>query len=203
MGKKLNKYSIRERQIIAQEAARIIVGHGIHNYSHAKQKAAHRLNMSSSGSLPSNEEIEVAIAEQLQIFNAEDHINLLEKMRTTALVLMQAIEDFSPRLVGSVLKGTSDKNSKINIHAFIDSPELLAIKIHDMSIKFKSYDRKLRTFKKITAIYPGFEFSFNDERFQVTVFPYDGIRQAPISPIDGKPMQRADIKALRKLLKIE
>ena len=77
MGKKLNKYSIRERLIIAQEAARIIVGHGIHSYSHAKQKAAHRLNMSSSGSLPSNEEIELAIAEQLQIFDAKDHMKLL------------------------------------------------------------------------------------------------------------------------------
>ena len=32
------------------------------------------------------------------------------------------------------------------------------------------------------------------------VFPVDGIRQAPISPVDGKPMQRADEKAVRELL---
>jgi hypothetical protein len=36
---------------------------------------------------------------------------------------------------------------------------------------------------------------------QATIFPVDGIRQAPISPIDGKPMKRADEKAVRELLR--
>jgi hypothetical protein len=32
------------------------------------------------------------------------------------------------------------------------------------------------------------------------VFPVDGIRQAPMSPIDGKPMRRADKDAVQELL---
>ena len=34
----------------------------------------------------------------------------------------------------------------------------------------------------------------------VTVFPLDGIRQAPVSPVDGKPMRRADADEVEVLL---
>jgi hypothetical protein len=33
------------------------------------------------------------------------------------------------------------------------------------------------------------------------MFPIHGMRQVPISPIDGKPMRRADFQAVLKLLK--
>ena len=33
-----------------------------------------------------------------------------------------------------------------------------------------------------------------------TVFPIDGIRQAPVSPVDGKPMRRIDAEELEVLL---
>jgi hypothetical protein len=32
------------------------------------------------------------------------------------------------------------------------------------------------------------------------VFPTDGIRQAPVSPVDGRPMRRADVLELEALL---
>jgi hypothetical protein len=32
------------------------------------------------------------------------------------------------------------------------------------------------------------------------VFPVDGVRQAPISPVNGKPMRRADFNTILKLL---
>ena len=49
-------------------------------------------------------------------------------------------------------------------------------------------------------IYPGFEFSHCNETVQATVFPVDGIRQAPMSPIDGKPMKRASSDVVQSLL---
>ena len=33
-----------------------------------------------------------------------------------------------------------------------------------------------------------------------SVFPIDGIRQSPASPVDGKPMRRADAAELEALL---
>jgi hypothetical protein len=49
-------------------------------------------------------------------------------------------------------------------------------------------------------MYPGFEFSHCNETIQATVFPVDGIRQAPMSPIDGKPMKRVDSESVQALL---
>ena len=41
---------------------------------------------------------------------------------------------------------------------------------------------------------------FSSSAIEATVFPVDGVRQAPISPIDGRPMRRADAQAVRELL---
>jgi hypothetical protein len=49
-------------------------------------------------------------------------------------------------------------------------------------------------------MYAGFEFDHQSEMIQATVFPVDGIRQAPMSPIDGKPMKRIDTDAVQELL---
>ena len=48
--------------------------------------------------------------------------------------------------------------------------------------------------------YAGFEFHHCHNAIQATVFPIDGIRQAPISPVDGKPMRRVDTNAVQLLL---
>jgi hypothetical protein len=201
MGRKQTGESARERQIVAQEAARIIVDQGIRDYRVAKQKAAERLGMDKRGSLPGNAEIEAAVADHLQIFNGDSHDNLLRLMRTAALSAMELLGNFSPRLVGPVLVGTADENSAVNLHVFADSPEMLAMEIGDMGIQFRSYERRLKTRRGQVEVFAGFEFNHQNEVMQATVFPIDGIRQAPLSPIDAKPMKRADKNAVQELLK--
>jgi hypothetical protein len=39
-----------------------------------------------------------------------------------------------------------------------------------------------------------------DAEIEATVFPVDGVRQAPISPVDGKPMKRASVRTVEDLL---
>jgi hypothetical protein len=41
---------------------------------------------------------------------------------------------------------------------------------------------------------PSVRFEMGNETIEAFVFPRDGIRQAPVSPVDGKPMRRADLK---------
>jgi len=200
MGRNQSSDSVRARQIVAQEAARIIVNHGVRDYRVAKQKAAERLGMNGRGSLPGNAEVEAAIAEHLQIFGGEAHDNLLRLMRTAAISAMEMLADFSPRLVGPVLAGTADENSAVNLHAFADSPEMIAMEIGDRGIQFKAYERRLKTRRGQIEMYAGFEFSHCNETIQATVFPIDGIRQAPMSPIDGKPMKRVDLDGVQGLL---
>ena len=200
MPRKRNNETERARQVLAQEAARIIVYHAIRDYRVAKQKAPERLGAGARGSLPGNAEIEAAVADHLQIFGGESHGDLLRLMRTAALSAMSLLADFSPRLVGPVLVGTADENSAVNLHVVADSPEMVAMGIGDMGIGFKPYERRLKSRRGQTEMYPGFEFRHNNEIIQATVFPVDGIRQAPMSPIDGKPMKRVDSDGVQELL---
>lgn len=195
----------RGRQLLAQEAARIIVDQGLRDYRIAKIKAAERLGMNSRGALPGNTEIEQAIAEHLLLFGGESHAGFLQGLRSTALSVMQLLEDFTPRLVGPVLAGTADDNSAINLHVFADSSELVALFLGERGFVCRLYERRLKSRRGRNVqpdIIPGYEFQFEGEPVEATVFPVDGIRQAPLSPIDGKPMRRADKKGVRALLLI-
>ncbi len=193
----------RARQMLAQEAARIIVDQGIRDYRVAKTKAADRLGMGNRGSLPGNSEIEQAVNEHLLLFGGESHADYLRAMREAALSAMQMLEEFTPRLVGPVLSGNADENSAINLHVFAGSPEAVAMFLADRDISCRLYERRLKSRRGRNVspdTYAGFEFEHRGESIEATVFPIDGIRQAPISPIDGKPTKRADIKAVTALL---
>jgi predicted nucleotidyltransferase len=190
----------RARQVLAQEAARIIVEQGVEDFRLAKTKAAERLGMTNRGSLPGNSEIEAAVSEHLQIFGRESHFDLLQSLRQAALAAMEILSPFSPRLVGPVLHGTAAASSAINIHVFSDTPELIAIQLDESRLTYKPFERRLKSRRDRAETYAGFRFYQDDSSIEATVFPVDGMRQAPISPVDGKPMKRADKTAVLRLL---
>ncbi len=190
----------RARQVLAQEAARIIVDHGIRDYRVAKHKAAERLSVGTRGALPGNAEIEAAVAEHLQLFGGDDHEDRLRLMRVAALSAMELLSTFTPRLVGPVLAGTADENSAVNLHLFADSPESVAMELAQIGVNYKPYERRLKSRKDQFETFAGFEFHHGNNPIQATVFPVDGIRQAPMSPIDGKPMKRADLSHVQEML---
>ena len=200
MPKKRNNGSERQRKVVAQEAARIIVNHGVRDYRVAKQKAAERLGVAARGSLPGNAEIESAVAEHLALFGGEAHEDRLRLMRVAALSAMDLLSAFSPRLVGPVLAGTADENSVVNLHVFADNPEVVALELEQIGVGYRSYERRLKSRPNQVESYSGFEFNHGNNAIQATVFPVDGIRQAPMSPIDGKPMRRADSASVQALL---
>ena len=200
MPRRRNNGTERARQVIAQEAARIIVNHGVRDYRVAKQKAAERLGVSSRGSLPGNSEIEAAVAEHLQIFGGDAHEDRLRLMRVAALSAMELLSGFTPRLVGPVLSGTADENSVVNLHVFADSPEQVAMELEQIGVAYRPYERRLKSRRDQVETYAGFEFNHGNNAIQATIFPVDGIRQAPMSPIDGKPMKRADANGVQALL---
>lgn len=190
----------RARQMLAQEAARIIVEQGIEDYRLAKTKAAERLGLKSRGSLPGNTEIEMAVGEHLKLFGRESHINLLRSLRRAALAAMEILSAFSPRLVGPVLHGTAGASSAVNLHVFSDTPELIAIRLDEARLPYRPYERRLKSRRDRAESYAGYRFVHDDMSIEATVFPVDGMRQAPISPVDGRPMKRADRTAVERLL---
>jgi hypothetical protein len=104
-------------------------------------------------------------------------------------------------LIGPVLNGTADENSSVNLHVFADSPESVAMRITNFGYSYRPYERRLKSSRASAPnTFAGFQFNHESTSVEATVFPIDGIRQAPISPIDGRPMKRADTKTIRALL---
>ena len=200
MGKGRSNNNERARQVVAQEAARIIVDHGVRDFGLAKRKAADRLGIVGRGALPGNSEIEAAVAQHLEIFGGESHADQLRLMRVAALSAMELLASFTPRLVGPVLIGTADENSAVNLHVFADSAEVVAMELADIGSNYRPDERRLKSRRGQAETYAGFEFHHSHNAIQATVFPIDGIRQAPISPVDGKPMRRVDSDGVQQLL---
>lgn len=180
------------RTLLAQEAARIIREQGVRDYGLAKRKARERLGLPMTLALPKNTDVEAALVALLAVFGGEAHTERLEVMRRTALEAMRALARFSPRLVGPVLAGTATEHSPVNLHVFADTPEEVMMELFDRRIPFDTFDRRLRT--RAGAGYeefPALRFIAGEVPVEVTVFPCHGVRQAPLSPVDGKPMRRA------------
>jgi len=200
MTKKSAVGSDRARQVLAQEAARIIVEQGIADFRVAKTKAAERLGMSTQGVLPNNSEIEAAISNHLLLFGGESHIDLLQNLRRSAIAAMEVLSQFEPRLVGPVLQGTAGANTTINLHVFTDTPERVAFRFDELVLSYKPFERRLKSRRDQVETYAGFRFLQEDWTVEATVFPVDGMRQAPISPVDGRPIKRADQSSVERLL---
>jgi hypothetical protein len=189
------------RRALAQEAARIMSEHGIRDFLVAKRKAAERFGVTDSAVLPKNIEIETALAEYQRLFGGDSHVESLYAQRSAALEAMRRLQEFAPRLVGAVLSGTATEHSEVQLHLFADRAESVAIKLMDAGIDHEVTERRVKMNADRVLAYPGVRFEIDEQPIEATVFPTDGIRQAPVSPVDGKPMRRANADELEELLK--
>lgn len=188
------------RRALAQEAARIMAEHGIHDFGTAKRKAADRMGITEEGVLPRNTEIEEALAEHQRLFAGARHAAWLAAQRRAALRAMRSLDAFSPRLVGPVLNGTATEHADVQLHVFSDNPDAVAISLLDRGVQHEVGEKRLRLDIERVAAYPSVRFELDAHLIDATVFPVDGIRQAPVSPVDGRPMRRADRAELEQLL---
>jgi hypothetical protein len=182
---------------IADEAAKIIAEEDVADYQLAKQKACRRLGFSEKTALPRNTEVEQALVGRQNLFASTQHTEVLEHLRRTALSIMQFLDAFNPHLVGSVLKGTANHYSDIQLHLFHDNQKAVAIHLLNNEIPYQAIER--RQSKEQPEGIPGFSFDWQDAPVEILVFPVDGLRVAPPSPIDGKPIRRASIQKVKAL----
>ncbi len=188
------------RRLVAVEAARIMAEQGIEDFGTAKRKAAQRLGVTDRGSLPRNTEIEAALAENQRLFAGGDHDDTLRGLRETALHAMSLFSDFSPRAVGAVLSGLVTPGSDIDLHVFADSAELVAMRLMQNDIPYRLIEKRIRTHSDQHQFFPAYRFEAGSRTVELTVFPTHGIRQSPLSPSNGRPMERASAPAIESLL---
>lgn len=188
------------RRALAQEAARIMVDHGVDDFLLAKRKAAERMGVTDRAVLPKNTEIEAALAEHHRLFGADSHDGELAGLRHDAIAAMQLLAEFEPRLVGPVLAGTAAAHSEIQLHVFADMLESVTWNLIERSIPYKVAERRVRLLRDEAAPVPVIRFQAGDHEVDAFVFPVDGIRQPPFSPVDGKPMRRASLRDVEAMV---
>jgi predicted nucleotidyltransferase len=200
MPKKFSQRAEDLRRALAQEAARIMAEHGIEDFLQAKRKAADRLGVNDVAVLPKNVEIEAALREHQRLFDRDSHDHSLREQRRIALDAMRMLGEFEPRLVGSVLTGTATNHSDINLHLFADASESVVIRLLEIGVPHEFYERRVKMDAERSINYPALRFEANGRTIDATVFPVDGIRQSPYSPVDGRPMRRADLREVSELV---
>lgn len=189
------------RKLLANEAARLIAEDGVRNFLQAKRKAALRYGVSERDSgFPTNQEIEAAVSEYQRLFQADTQPQALRELREAARQAMLLFRGFDPRLVGPVLQGNASRHSDVQLHLFADAPELVVMHLLDRDIPFETLERRFRLTGGDIVNVPIYRFIAGDVRIEAAVFPAAGIRHAPTSPTDGKPMRRAALKEVEILL---
>jgi predicted nucleotidyltransferase len=186
--------------MIAAEAARIMVTQAQPNYRIAKQKAAQRLGAGAHTVLPSNVEVETALRAYQEFYGGAQHVERLQKLRECALRVMRSLESFHPRLVGPVLDGTADRHSRISLHVFNDPPDAVAVHLLDRGLAFGHEQRKIRwhdgSHRQVALLITQME----NTEVELNLFNSLDLRQAPPSPVDGRPQKRAPISEVECLL---
>jgi predicted nucleotidyltransferase len=107
------------RNRVTREAALLLYTSQEKEYKQAKKRAAETLG---ARVLPSNLEVAEELDRIAEEREGTSRKKLLLRMRREAREIMEALEEFNPRLVGSVWRGTARQNSDIDILTFSQDP---------------------------------------------------------------------------------
>jgi hypothetical protein len=150
--------------------------------------------------MPRNLEVEAAVEEYQRLFRGEKQASHLKALREGAVQAMRFLTDFNPCLVGSVLSGTAGRHADINLHLFASTPEEVSLFLMEANIPFKVSHKRLRLARDEWQEFPVYEFMGGEHSVELVVFPSEVRREAPRSPVDGRPMQRARLDEVESLL---
>lgn len=197
----MNLHPSKLRRQIAWEAARLMFERRESEYFHAKMKAARHVYRGrvKPSDLPSNAEIQAEIQNLSRLFDGRSgNEEKLREMRMLGLQLMTLLQDYRPRLIGSVLTGSIRRGSDIDIQLFAQSVDAVAgtLDYHGMQ-----YEIERKTVRKAgeTKIY---RHLYVEDRFpiELTVYPPQQATVVSKCSITGKPIERASLKEFRTIL---
>lgn len=120
-------------EAIAATAARLVVEEGM-EYAAAKRKAAR--DFGSRPEMPSNEQLEDAVREHIELFCTDSQPIELRALRETALVWMQRLAEFRPHLAGAVWRGTATRLSAVLLDLYCDDPKAAEIALINAGVAY-------------------------------------------------------------------
>lgn len=167
-----------------------------------KQKVARAAENLGTRMLPSNLEVARqldAIAEEME---GSSRRKRLVQMRREALEIMETLEKFNPRLIGSVWRGTITKNSDIDIVAFTSDPDHVQTRLqkNGFSVVRTEPTSVTKKDKKETAFHIFLALPSGNEA-EVVVRPSDEMNHYEKCEIYGDLITGLNARQLAKLLK--
>ncbi len=180
-------------QAIASAAARLIAEDGMTDFHLAKRKAARQLGYAEQSAMPDNAEVEAELRAYRSLYQGEEHAELLQYLRETALELMELLADYRPYLTGSVLDGTAGEHSRIDIMLFAESAKEVEIFLLNHQLDYSHAEP--RNDKAEAVLVVGAE----EVDINLIVYPLHLERMA-FKHRDGRPRERARSDAVRALV---
>lgn len=144
MAKNRSRKDANLRRHIAYLAARLMAEDGVADYGSAKQKAARQAGLRDANLLPDNSEVEAALREYQGLYHADVQPEQLRRMREVAVRVMREFSEFRPALVGSVLTGTANKFSDVNLQLFTDDAKALTLFLLNRRYRYEEGARRVR-----------------------------------------------------------
>jgi predicted nucleotidyltransferase len=123
------------RNRVAQEAALLLYTSQEKEYKQAKKRAAETLG---ARVLPSNLEVAEELDRIAEEREGAQRKQMLLQMRKEAKKVMTALKEYSPRLVGSVWRGTAHRNSDIDILTFSQDPPQIISQLQKHNFELES-----------------------------------------------------------------
>lgn len=192
------------RRQIAWEAARLLYARDESEYYQAKMKAARRVQKGwvRPADLPSNVEIRDEVRQLARLHEGPaPHDELLYRMRLRAAWWLGHLEPFHPKLIGSVLTGHVREGSDIDIHAFASGESAVTARIEETGCGFDVERKRLRKDgEERTFIHVHISDEFPVE---VTIYSPRLMGHRFKSSITGKPIERAGLAHVRRLIELE
>ncbi len=193
MARNHSRQSRQQQGQLAEQAARWLLDRGTHDFEAARRYLSERLG-ASRRELPSNEAIDQALIDYQQLFHATSYTAQLTALRLAALGTMRMLTPFRPRLVGELLDGALVARTPVRLHIQADTPEQVAIYLLDRKVPYQLDQCSLRFGPNQRRELPLIRFEADQQTIELTIFGHDGPPQAPLSPVDGRPMRRLSLE---------
>lgn len=130
MNAEFSTSSLRRR--VAREAALLLYTMQEKEFKQAKERAAKILGLRI---MPTNLEVAEELDSIADEYEGFERKNRLIYMRKEALEIMKSLREFNPRLIGSVWRGTANKNSDIDIVVFSQNKDSIMDILHRKGFK--------------------------------------------------------------------
>ena len=196
--------SAQLRLEIAAAAARLVAQDGA-DYDSAKRKAARQVlgdapnrPTNRSNILPDNDMIEEQVRQYNALFLADSQPARLFQLRTIALQVMEALQQFHPLLSGPVLNGTAGPHDEIYLQLFAESAKEIHIFLLNKNVVLDMSESPHFKGARYDAVETA-SFLWKNEGVHAAMYELDDMRGALKAKADGKVL-RTDIAGLRSLL---